>query len=38
MFADRHGRDYRLRHGSPAIGRAVAEFTPAAVRRRSRAR
>lgn len=37
-FVNRRRGDYRLRSGSPAIGRAVAEFTPAAVRRRTRTR
>jgi hypothetical protein len=38
MFVDRRNGDYRLRAGSPAIGRAVVEFTPAAARRRTRTR
>jgi hypothetical protein len=37
-FVDRYRGDYRLRTGSPAIGRAVREFTPAAFRRRVRRR
>jgi hypothetical protein len=38
MFVDRAHGDYRLRAGSPAIGRAVVRFTPAAARRRTRTR
>jgi Right handed beta helix region/Protein of unknown function (DUF1565) len=36
MFVDRAHGNYRLRAGSPAIGRAVVRFTPAAARRRTR--
>ena len=37
-FVDRRTGDYRLRAGSPAIGRAIPKFAPAAARRRKRTR